>query len=1111
MVKKLQKLSLLLIGLIWTAYSPDALAQINLSGGNYTENFDGMGSTTTLPTGWAAIRMSGNGTVGERLSPEVSNGDSNSGNVYNVGATGSSDRALGSLASGTTIPAFGVSFTNGTNNDITRLSIAGVMEQWKTGSASDVNEVVTFEYSTNATSLNTGTWVAVSSLNLVEKQVSSSSAAAINGNADTNKTAINGAIDLLLRSGEIVWFRWTDNNDVGNDGMYALDDLTVTPTYSAVDNVPPSLISTTPVNGAANVATQLDIVLNFSELVLAGTGQVTLSWDGGSISRSATDPEVEYNGEQVIIKNIALQPGITYTATVDNRAFKDVSGNFFAGISGSSYTFTTSATGTPTISTSESSLTFPLTETMRKSAGAGYDLSAMYLQGPVTVSVNGPYQISKTNEETNYGTASLTYTQAELAAAQKVYVRFAPESTTDNTGTITHTSAGAQEVTVTLSGTAYNPNFQNFDACSSALPGGWTQYSITGAQTWSCTTFGQTGNAVQMSGFSGGNQTNEDWLISPPVDLSSGYTYPVLSFWSRTAFAGAPLKLMVSTNYSGTGSPTANGVTWAELNGQFPAENSNVWKETLNVDLSNFKQSNVYIAFVYNSTTSAAPRWTIDDVAITNSNTMPPASLVSSLNYLANADFGIVAPGTTVDKTFTFNINGLHSEVTLEAPEQFILSKNGTDFSRSITFTQAEGASNTFTVRFTAPNVTDKAFAGPVTFAAENLNQTVGYLTASVLDKDRTFDVVTWNIEWFGSTGQGPSNETLQRDNVKKVIEALDADVYAFQEISNETAFNELKALLPAYDGFMSAYANNSQEVAYFYKRATVNEVHRRYLLQGTTGIQNFWASGRYPYLLEVDATINGISKRIHLINIHAKANESGSPEVALNAYNRRRVDVQVLKDSLDRYFPTANIIMLGDYNDDIDFTVADISSPTASTYQSFVDDVNRYRFASMPLSQAGLRSYVTRDNVIDHIMYSNELQDYYITNSARVVIPFDIVNASSADYYTSTTSDHLPVMARFNFTGPLGIEDKSYAAGFKVYPNPSTGTVQLALPSGMGGKAFELQLYSLTGEVLLKTNGNADAVTNRLNQKLSAAAAGMYLVRVKAAGNTYQVRIVKN
>ncbi|MGV3540914.1 MAG: Ig-like domain-containing protein, partial [Rufibacter sp.] len=296
MQKQVQKVSLLLVALFWLTSIGTGMAQIHLAGGTYQENFDGMGASgTVLPNGWAAVRLAGDGLANERLAPIVTEGSAFSGGIYNVGATGATERALGTLASSTTTPAFGVSLKNTTAGDITKLEISAIMEQWRSGSRNDRLETIIFEYSTDATSLITGTWTAASSLDLVEKLTATTLAEAVNGNEAAHQTQIGGTLAVNIPAGGTIWLRWKDADVTGSDGLYAIDNFQVTPTYTVVDNVAPQLVSGNPDNGATNVPTQLDFVLTFNEPIIAGTGQVTLNWSGGSISRSTSDPEVIYS------------------------------------------------------------------------------------------------------------------------------------------------------------------------------------------------------------------------------------------------------------------------------------------------------------------------------------------------------------------------------------------------------------------------------------------------------------------------------------------------------------------------------------------------------------------------------------------------------------------------------------------------------------------------------------------------------------------------------------------------------------------------------------------------------------------------------------------------
>ncbi|MBW3545989.1 MAG: T9SS type A sorting domain-containing protein, partial [Bacteroidetes bacterium] len=196
----------------------------------------------------------------------------------------------------------------------------------------------------------------------------------------------------------------------------------------------------------------------------------------------------------------------------------------------------------------------------------------------------------------------------------------------------------------------------------------------------------------------------------------------------------------------------------------------------------------------------------------------------------------------------------------------------------------------------------------------------------------------------------------------------------------------------------------------------------------------SFWSSGRLPYMLTVDATIDGIAERIQLINIHAK---SGSNSGDLT---RRRYDVQALKDSLDQYHADANIILLGDYNDDVDVSIGG----GASTYSLFVDDTD-FDVITASLSEAGLRSFITRDNVIAHITVSNELTDNYLEGTETLVIPFNYIYN-----YVNTTSDHLAVLTRFELYEPLAL---NIAGGKLVYNGYAPEACTTLTSSVSGGK----------------------------------------------------------
>ncbi|MBU1719003.1 MAG: lamin tail domain-containing protein, partial [Bacteroidetes bacterium] len=232
-------------------------AAFSFTAGNlsYAETFDGMGAAgTALPTGW----LSTDATIA------VTNGTATSGGSYNVGPTGLTDRAIGTLASGTLAPKFGASFVNGTGDIITEIDFAGVCEQWRSGTDNTVNEVVAFEYSFNATSLTTGTWTAVTAFDLDEILTTTTAGAAVDGNLNANKDTISASItSLMWTDGDTLWIRWTDIDNAGSDGMYAIDDLEIDVTlalndfnssvYAPLMQIPAGTIPSTATNAGSAV------------------------------------------------------------------------------------------------------------------------------------------------------------------------------------------------------------------------------------------------------------------------------------------------------------------------------------------------------------------------------------------------------------------------------------------------------------------------------------------------------------------------------------------------------------------------------------------------------------------------------------------------------------------------------------------------------------------------------------------------------------------------------------------------------------------------------------------------------------------------------------------
>ncbi len=119
----------------------DAQVSITNIATPYTQNFDSLSNDTTFATahtmglnGWTIFEKGSSSAVDQKY--KVNNGSRNNGETYSYGDSSNTERALGSLSSGTNLPAFGVVFQNNTGSIITDLNITYKGEQWRSGDTS---------------------------------------------------------------------------------------------------------------------------------------------------------------------------------------------------------------------------------------------------------------------------------------------------------------------------------------------------------------------------------------------------------------------------------------------------------------------------------------------------------------------------------------------------------------------------------------------------------------------------------------------------------------------------------------------------------------------------------------------------------------------------------------------------------------------------------------------------------------------------------------------------------------------------------------------------------------------------------------------------------------
>lgn len=141
----------------------------------------------------------------------------------------------------------------------------------------------------------------------------------------------------------------------------------------------------------------------------------------------------------------------------------------------------------------------------------------------------------------------------------------------------------------------------------------WTAFSVAGSQVWSPNNYGNPGKCAAMSGYSSGSTTaNEDWLITPAIDMSS-VSGGTLTFQTAMNYTGNEMEVYMSTDYSG-GNPNSNG-TWTQLSVTLSSGSWN-WTDSGEVDVSAAAGGNLFIGFKYTCTSSTSATYEIDNVKV---------------------------------------------------------------------------------------------------------------------------------------------------------------------------------------------------------------------------------------------------------------------------------------------------------------------------------------------------------------------------------------------------------------------------------------------------------------------------------------------------------------
>lgn len=378
------------------------------------------------------------------------------------------------------------------------------------------------------------------------------------------------------------------------------------------------------------------------------------------------------------------------------------------------------------------------------------------------------------------------------------------------------------------------------------------------------------------------------------------------------------------------------------------------------------------------------------------------------------------------------------------------------------------------------------------------LAQDVGLppIVADTVSKNRTIDITTWNLEWFGwaDSTRGPFNKDLQRQRVRTIMDTIKADIYALQEVLTDEALASLSdSIVGGYRRIFNSDIPSDQKMAYIYNPATVTPVSTGLAVNGGS---QAWANGRFPLRMTFD--IAG-GKRMVVFNIHAKATDSAT---AQNDYQRRKTDAETFHAYLRDFYNDSSVVVLGDFNDRLVGTNIDSTLP--SCYGVFTNDTQGWKATTLPLEQEGLSSYLGFNrSFIDHIIINRNLVPVYYR--AYLESPERYLTS-----YSSTVSDHRPVTLRLWSDGTVGVNEQNVlsASAVRVSPNPMSTSGMVEVVAEQGG-TLSVDLFTTSGEQINVVSETLAPSIRLVSLPVDQLATGSYTLVVRLNGAVSTSRVV--
>jgi len=465
---------------------------INYTGGTYTNNFDSLPSTGSQPIaanpnvtpvdmnvafgvasldGWTVANASG--TFGTLAAFTADDGVSaTGGRIFSYGAAGSTERALGTVASnsGLALPVYGLTLRNATAATITQFTLSFTEEGWR--NATQAFTAVAFSHLIGAAGANTILSGTPSVSTNTALNLSTDVTTTTNAPGLPQTTAHTATVTgITWNVGEDLILRWFDPNDAntggtGDDGN-ALDDFTFS-TSSVVG--PPAAVNDT-ATANTGVAKIIPVLANDA---LSTASAFTVTSQG---SRGAT-VTIDNKGTPAISDDV-----LTYTSAAGVTGTDTFTYSISDGTNPAS-----SATVTVTVSALAAPVAVADTATANTAVAKVINVLANDTQNGATsftlvggsaftagvssvTTANGTVTLNNNNTPTNLADDTLTFTSAAAFTGSNTFSYNLANAGGSATATVTvNVSQVAATNFVSYTGGTYTQNFNNMPPNVAAAP-----------------------------------------------------------------------------------------------------------------------------------------------------------------------------------------------------------------------------------------------------------------------------------------------------------------------------------------------------------------------------------------------------------------------------------------------------------------------------------------------------------------------------------------------------------------------------------------------------------------------------------------------------------------